>query len=173
MTCTDTSSPTRRDAAAPASVAAFTAPTSPRTITVTNPPPTFSLPSRVTLAALTIASAASMAPTRPFVSIKPSAIWLIAGISPVGHGAGAATSSRVLRRACMRRRRGDLAAAESGARQRTDVRRPRRHLVLLDVARLGPPDVLQQDQVLGRDVVRGDVLAERAAAEGHRRTDWK
>src|SRR2546425_6615050 len=35
MTCTDTSSPTRRAAAAPASVAAFTAPTSPRTITVT------------------------------------------------------------------------------------------------------------------------------------------
>src|SRR5260370_24607909 len=35
MTCTETSSPTRRAAAAPASVAAFTAPTSPRTITVT------------------------------------------------------------------------------------------------------------------------------------------
>ena len=32
MTCTDTSSPMRRAAAAPASVAAFTAPTSPRTI---------------------------------------------------------------------------------------------------------------------------------------------
>src|SRR5581483_9032294 len=35
MTWTDTSSPTRRAAAAPASVAAFTAPTSPRTMTVT------------------------------------------------------------------------------------------------------------------------------------------
>ena len=35
MTCTDTSSPTRRAAAAPASVAAFTAATSPRTIAVT------------------------------------------------------------------------------------------------------------------------------------------
>ena len=35
MTCTETSSPTRRAAAAPASVAAFTAPTSPRASTVT------------------------------------------------------------------------------------------------------------------------------------------
>src|SRR5678809_861610 len=35
MTCTETSSPTRRAAAAPASVAAFTAATSPRTIAVT------------------------------------------------------------------------------------------------------------------------------------------
>src|SRR5262245_13642091 len=35
MTCTETSSPTRRAAAAPASVAALTAPTSPRTKTVT------------------------------------------------------------------------------------------------------------------------------------------
>ncbi len=35
MTCTDTSSPTRRSAAAPASVAALTAATSPRTIAVT------------------------------------------------------------------------------------------------------------------------------------------
>ena len=35
MTCTETSSPTRLAAAAPASVADFTAPTSPRTITVT------------------------------------------------------------------------------------------------------------------------------------------
>ena len=35
MTWTETSSPTRRAAAAPASVAALTAPTSPRTITVT------------------------------------------------------------------------------------------------------------------------------------------
>src|SRR5262245_56104163 len=42
MTCTLTSSPTRRAAAAPASVAALTAATSPRTIAVTNPPPIFS-----------------------------------------------------------------------------------------------------------------------------------
>ena len=35
ITCTDTSSPTRRAAAAPASVAAFTAATSPRTMAVT------------------------------------------------------------------------------------------------------------------------------------------
>src|SRR5580765_653525 len=73
MTCTDTSSPTRRAAAAPASVAAFTAPTSPRTITVTYPAPMYSLPIRMTLAALTIASAASIDPISPFVSISPSA----------------------------------------------------------------------------------------------------
>src|SRR5687767_8410263 len=42
ITCTLTSSPTRRAAAAPASVAAFTAATSPRTIAVTNPAPIFS-----------------------------------------------------------------------------------------------------------------------------------
>src|SRR6185295_486076 len=42
MTCTETSSPTRRAAAAPASVAAFTAATSPRTIAVTYPAPIFS-----------------------------------------------------------------------------------------------------------------------------------
>src|ERR1700730_12196754 len=73
MTCTETSSPTRRAAAAPASVAAFTAPTSPRTITGTSPEPIYSLPMRTTLAALTIASAASIEPTRPLVSIIPSA----------------------------------------------------------------------------------------------------
>src|SRR5512147_2439694 len=74
ITWTDASSPTRLAAAAPASVAAFTAPTSPRTITVTYPPPTYSLPMRVTFAALTIASAASIAPTRPLVSTIPNAI---------------------------------------------------------------------------------------------------
>src|SRR5436853_676909 len=42
ITCTLTSSPTRRAAAAPASVAALTAATSPRTIAVTNPAPIFS-----------------------------------------------------------------------------------------------------------------------------------
>ena len=37
----------------------------PRTITVTSPDPIFSLPTRVTFAAFTIASAASIAPTSP------------------------------------------------------------------------------------------------------------
>src|SRR5436190_17102072 len=73
ITCTATSSPTRRAAAAPASVAALTAPTSPRTVTVTNPAPMYSLPIRTTLAVFTIASAASIAPTNPFVSIRPKA----------------------------------------------------------------------------------------------------
>ncbi|CYU65433.1 Uncharacterised protein [Streptococcus suis] len=73
MTWTDTSSPTRCAAAAPASVAALTAPTSPRTKTVTKPPPTCSFPIKVTLAAFTIASAASIDPINPFVSIIPNA----------------------------------------------------------------------------------------------------
>src|SRR5713101_675016 len=73
ITCTLTSSPTRRAAAAPASVAAFTAATSPRTIAVTNPAPIFSYPISVTFAALTIASAASIMATRPLVSTIPSA----------------------------------------------------------------------------------------------------
>src|SRR6185295_1711265 len=73
ITWTLINSPTRRAAAAPASVAAFTAPTSPRTNTVTYPAPIYSLPSSCTLAALTIASAASTAPTKPFVSTIPSA----------------------------------------------------------------------------------------------------
>src|SRR5574337_1112708 len=59
ITWTETSSPTRCAAAAPASVAALTAPTSPRTITVTYPAPIYSLAMRTTLAVLTIASAAS------------------------------------------------------------------------------------------------------------------
>src|SRR5688500_11774449 len=73
ITWTETSSPTRRAAAAPASVAALTAATSPRTIAVTYPAPIFSHPTRVTLAAFTIASAASIMATRPFVSTMPSA----------------------------------------------------------------------------------------------------
>ncbi len=51
MTWTDTSSPTRC-LQLPRSVAALTAPTSPRTKTVTKPPPTCSFPIKVTLAAL-------------------------------------------------------------------------------------------------------------------------
>src|SRR5262249_30149864 len=73
ITCTETSSPTRRAAAAPASVAAFTPATSPRTIAVTYPAPIFSHPTSVTLAALTIASAASIIATSPLVSTIPSA----------------------------------------------------------------------------------------------------
>src|SRR5262247_3297805 len=73
ITCTLTNSPTRRAAAAPASVAALTAATSPRTIAVTNPAPIFSQPTSVTFAALTIASAASIIATRPLVSTIPSA----------------------------------------------------------------------------------------------------
>ena len=73
ITWTEMSSPTRRAAAAPASVAAFTAPTSPRTITVTYPAPMYSLPTSTTLAALTMASAASIEPIRPLVSTIPNA----------------------------------------------------------------------------------------------------
>src|SRR5712692_2504792 len=73
ITCTATNSPTRLAAAAPASTAAFTAPTSPRTVTVTYPEPIYSLPVRTTLAALTMASEASIAPTKPLVSIIPNA----------------------------------------------------------------------------------------------------
>src|SRR4051812_15268863 len=73
ITCTPTSSPTRRAAAAPASVAAFTEATSPRTIAVTSPASTFCQPTNTTFAALTMASAASTMPTRPRVSTIPSA----------------------------------------------------------------------------------------------------
>src|SRR5437773_7260950 len=74
------SSPTRRAAAAPASVAALTAATSPRTIAVTYPEPIFSQPTRLTFAAFTIASAASIIATRPRVSIIPRASPI--GLSP-------------------------------------------------------------------------------------------
>src|SRR5262249_11793368 len=73
MTWTPTSSPTRRAAAAPASVAAFTEPTSPRTIAVTRPASTFRHPTNTTFAVFTMASAASIMPTSPRVSIIPSA----------------------------------------------------------------------------------------------------
>src|SRR5687768_5391948 len=73
MTCTPTSSPTRRAAAAPASVAAFTEPTSPRMMAVTRPASTFCQLTRTTSAVLSMASAASTIPTRPRVSIMPSA----------------------------------------------------------------------------------------------------
>ena len=73
ITCTPISSPTRRAAAAPASVAAFTEPTSPRTMAVTRPASTFCQPTKITLAAFTMASAASIMPTSPRVSTMPSA----------------------------------------------------------------------------------------------------
>src|SRR5687767_11039422 len=73
ITWTPISSPTRRAAAAPASVAALTEATSPRTIAVTRPASTFCQPTKTTFAALTIASAASIMPTRPRVSTRPSA----------------------------------------------------------------------------------------------------
>src|SRR5579863_2477746 len=73
MTWTPTSSPTFRAAAAPASVAAFTEATSPRTIAVTRPASTFCQPTKVTSAVLTMASVASIMPTKPRVSMRPSA----------------------------------------------------------------------------------------------------
>src|ERR1039458_6303366 len=77
ITCDDTSSPTAFAAADPASTAARTLPTSPRTIAVTKPPPICTVFTSSTLAAFTIASHASTSPTRPFVSINPiaSLIW--------------------------------------------------------------------------------------------------
>src|SRR5690242_6151091 len=69
----DTSSPVFFAAVAPASMAALTAPTSPVMATVAYPPPTDSRPTISTFAAFTIASAASIAATRPRVSISPRA----------------------------------------------------------------------------------------------------
>ena len=77
MTCTDTTSPTLRAASAPASVAAFTAPTSPCTSTDTRPAPTCSRPMIVTLAAFTIASPAANAATKPRVSTNPIAFDIL------------------------------------------------------------------------------------------------
>src|SRR4029077_21076311 len=73
ITCTAINSPTRRAAAAPASVAALTAATSPRTSAVTYPEPIFSQPTSETLAAFTMASDASIIATKPRVSIIPKA----------------------------------------------------------------------------------------------------
>src|SRR6266704_2366366 len=69
-------SPTLRPAAAPASTALFTAPTSPRTIAVTRPASIFSQPTSMTLADFTAASAASIIATSPRHSIIPSAFML-------------------------------------------------------------------------------------------------
>src|SRR5215207_2935737 len=73
MTWAAISSPTRPAASAPASTAALTLPTSPRTIVVTKAPPIWMVFTTSTLAALHIASVASTRPTQPLVSIKPRA----------------------------------------------------------------------------------------------------
>src|SRR5436190_19255334 len=73
MTWALTSSPCWLAAWAPASTAARTLPTSPRTNVVTNAPPICTCPASVTLAALHIASVAAIVAIRPLVSIRPSA----------------------------------------------------------------------------------------------------
>src|SRR5438094_7113519 len=73
ITWVATTSPTLRPAAAPASTALFTAPTSPRTIAVTKPASIFSHPTSTTFADFTAASAASIIATRPRHSIIPRA----------------------------------------------------------------------------------------------------
>src|SRR3954447_20141992 len=73
MTCELISSPTLPAASAPASTAAFTEPTSPRTIVVTNAPPIWIVFTISTFAALVIASVASTSGVQPFVSIIPIA----------------------------------------------------------------------------------------------------
>src|SRR5205085_1154616 len=83
MTWAARSSPIRAAASAPASTAARTLPTSPLTSAVTNPPPTWTRPARVTLAALSMASVASITPTRPLVSIKPSASPFMLPLPPI------------------------------------------------------------------------------------------
>ena len=60
-------------AAIPASMEAFTAPTSPVMVIVTNPPPTYDFSRILTSAAFTIISAPSTAAINPFVSSKPNA----------------------------------------------------------------------------------------------------
>src|SRR5262249_32132396 len=76
MTWTLTSSPLAVAAWAPASTAARTEPTSPRTKVVTYAPPICTWPARDTLAALHIASVAAMVAIRPLVSTRPRASWL-------------------------------------------------------------------------------------------------
>ncbi len=66
-------SPNLHTSAAPASTAAFTAPTSPSTIIVVIPPVTFSFFISLTSAAFNIESAASIDAIKPFVSISPIA----------------------------------------------------------------------------------------------------
>src|SRR5438270_8377678 len=77
MTWALTSSPCWLAALEPASTAARTEPTSPRTSVVTYAPPICTWPARVTLAALHMASVAAMVAIRPLVSIRPRASWLL------------------------------------------------------------------------------------------------
>src|SRR5580704_10938268 len=111
MTCTEMSSPTLDAVSAPASVAAFTAPTSPTIVTETSPSPTCSRPTMVTLAALTMASPAASAATYPLVSINPIALSAIADFLSVTAGPGwgrvdGADDQRVDRRWLAREPRG-------------------------------------------------------------------
>src|SRR5579864_953845 len=73
MTWELTSSPLALAAVAPASTAARTEPTSPRTKVVTYAPPICTCPANFTLAALHIASVAAMVAISPFVSTSPNA----------------------------------------------------------------------------------------------------
>ena len=98
ITWTATTVPTRRPAAAPASTAALTAPTSPRTIAVTSPASILSYPTSVTFAALTIASAASIIATNPIHSTIPSAC--IMRILPLILLCNPSFRHRQIRRAC-------------------------------------------------------------------------
>src|SRR6201987_4392832 len=88
MTCPERSSPTLVAVSAPASVAAFTAPTSPTIVTETSPSPTCSRPTMVTFAALTMASPAASAATYPLVSINPIALSAIVSFLSVWSGWG-------------------------------------------------------------------------------------
>src|SRR5262245_59235580 len=77
MTWALTSSPLALAAWAPASTAARTEPTSPRTKVVTKALPICTWPASVMLAALHIASVAAMVAIRPLVSTRPRASWLL------------------------------------------------------------------------------------------------
>src|SRR4051794_7892519 len=68
MMCDETNSPTRPAASAPASTAARTLPTSPRTIVVTNAPPIWIVFTISTLAALHIAPPTLEGPPVPHVA---------------------------------------------------------------------------------------------------------
>src|SRR5262249_17022885 len=81
MTCAARNSPIREAASAPASTAARTLLTSPRTITLTTPPSSLmTWLASSTLAAFSIASTALIRPTRPSVSIRPRALFM--GVHP-------------------------------------------------------------------------------------------
>ena len=91
MTWALTSSPLALAACAPASTAARTEPTSPRTNVVTKALPICTWPASVMLAALHIASVAAIVAIRPFVSIRPRASLAVAAVTVDCH---ASISSR-------------------------------------------------------------------------------